>query len=155
MRVMKVSDVAEHTGSGYPEPYRQAVMGRRARRIGAASGVTQFGVNIITVPPGVWSSQRHWHSHEDELVLMLTGELTLVTNAGRQVLREGDFVGFPAGNGDGHHLINESAAEASFLVVGSDLPETDVVDYPDIDMRLPPSGAGKPNRFTRKSGEPY
>jgi hypothetical protein len=59
------------------------------------AGLTQFGVNRTVVDPGAWSSPRHWHSHEDEFVWVLEGELTLVTNpSGRpaRIRRDSLFV---------------------------------------------------------------
>ena len=73
----------------------------------------------MRLPPGNWSSQRHWHSHEDEFVYVLEGELTLVEDGGETVLRAGDCAAFPKGTGNGHHLINRSAAMAVYLEVGS------------------------------------
>ncbi len=97
-------------GSGYPEPFQTAVEGRIKRALGDAFGLTQFGINLVEMPPGCWSSQRHWHSHEDEFVYVVSGELVLVTDAGEQPMRKGMVAGFPAGRADGHHLINRSDA---------------------------------------------
>jgi uncharacterized cupin superfamily protein len=102
-------------------------------KLGDAAGLTQFGVNLVTLPPGAWSSQRHWHSHEDEFVYVLSGALVLVTDAGEELLGPGDSAGFRAGVQDGHHLQNRSAADATFLVVGSRHPE-DGGEYPDLDL---------------------
>ncbi|MEZ6022021.1 MAG: cupin domain-containing protein [Hyphomonadaceae bacterium] len=85
---------------------------------GDAAGLTQFGVNLVTLDPGVWSSQRHWHAKEDEFVYMLEGELVLVTDAGEEIMRAGDSAGFKAGVRDGHVLQNRSDKPARFLVVG-------------------------------------
>ncbi len=116
--------------------------------MGDAVGLTQFGVNLVRVPPGVWSSQRHWHSAEDEFVYVVEGELVLVTEGGEQVLRAGMIAGFPAGHADGHHLVNRSARDAVYLEVGT-RAERDDVDYPDCDMQI------RANGLTRKDGTPY
>jgi len=141
------------SGSGYPEPFRQAVAGRVKRALGDPCGLTQFGANLVELPPGCWSSQRHWHSHEDELVYVVSGELVLVTDAGEQVMRAGMIAGFPAGEADGHHLINRSDRPATYIEIGTRIAEDEAV-YSDIDMELRrrPDGG---HAFVHKSGEPY
>lgn len=138
-------------GSRYPAPYDEPCRARIRTRLGDAAGLTQFGVNLLKLPPGAWSSQRHWHSVEDEFVYVIEGELVLVTNAGEQTLRAGDSVGFKSGIADGHQLQNRSSRDAVLLEIGTRLPQQDEVDYPDIDMRAP---RGR-NGFTRKDGTPY
>lgn len=133
------------TGSNYLPPYDQAVAGRVWAAAGAAGGLTQFGANLVTLAPGAWSSQRHWHSHEDELVVILSGEAVLVEDGGESLLTPGDIACFPAGVANGHHLQNRSALPCSFLAVGTDHMAVDECHYPDIDMHLDPAG------FRRKS----
>jgi uncharacterized cupin superfamily protein len=140
------------TGSSYPEPFRSRVAARRKQRLGDALGLRNFGVNLTTIPPGAASALRHWHSHEDEFIYVVSGELTLVTNAGEQRLGCGMCAGFPAGKADGHCLVNRSGADAVYLEIGDRRPE-DTVTYPDDDIvgRATPQG----RRFTRKDGTPY
>jgi uncharacterized cupin superfamily protein len=140
------------TSSNYPEPYRQAVAGRQRLRLGNAAGVDQFGVNLTTLKPGAWSSQRHWHEAEDELVYVLEGELVLCEDAGEIVLRPGDAAGWKANSGNGHCLINRSGRDAVFLEIGTRSTHERVV-YPDIDMRVERDASG--SRYLHKSGEPY
>lgn len=140
------------TGSGYPAPFDAACAERRKQALGDAFGLSDFGVNLVTLPPGAWSSQRHWHSAEDEFVHVLAGNPVLVTDAGRIQLRPGMCAGFPAGSGDGHHLRNETDEPVVYLEVGSRRPEDDV-EYSDIDMRIR-RRAGR-GRFTRKDGTPH
>ncbi len=144
--------VTSRKGSVYQHPFTGPLAGRAKRALGNALGLTNFGVNLVELGPGDWSSPRHWHSHEDEFVYVLDGELTLVTGAGEQVLEAGMAAGFPAGVEDGHHLINRSDATATYLEVGSRLPE-DVVHYPDIDLKAKSGPDGRV--FTNKKGEPY
>jgi uncharacterized cupin superfamily protein len=127
-----------HRGSDYPPPHDTPVAARVRRRLGEAGGLTAFGVNHLTLPPGCWSSQRHWHSHEDEFVMVLTGEVVLVTNAGEAILRPGDCAAFKAGAADAHHLINRTDQEVTLLEVGSDDPARDRTTYSDIDMVAEP-----------------
>ena len=67
-------------GSSYPAPFDQPCRGRSWHRLGVAAGLTHLGVNLVRLAPGAWSSQRHWHTHEDEFVYVLSGELVLVTD---------------------------------------------------------------------------
>ncbi len=135
-------------GSGYPAPYDAPVAARLRRRLGQAAGLTAFGVNHLTLPPGCWSSQRHWHSHEDEFVVVLEGEVVLITDAGQETLRVGDCAAFKAGDPDGHHLINRSDRDAVLLEVGNSAPDHERTVYSDIDMIAEP---GEEN-FRRKDG---
>ncbi|MBW4051114.1 MAG: cupin domain-containing protein [Proteobacteria bacterium] len=151
MKRIDLSAVKAVIGSGYPAPYDEPCRERRRMRLGDAAGLTQFGVNLLRLAPGVWSSQRHWHSAEDEFVFVLEGEVVLVTDAGEEVLRTGDCAGFRAGERDGHQLQNRSNAEAVLLEIGARQPERDAVDYPDIDLTIP---AGT-RTFGHKDGTPY
>ncbi|NWH08815.1 MAG: cupin domain-containing protein [Alphaproteobacteria bacterium] len=141
-------------GSRYPEPYAAPCKKRRWVKLGDAAGLTQFGVNLVTLAPGVWSSQRHWHEKEDEFVYLLAGELVLVTDEGETVMRPGDCAGFKAGVRNGHCLQNRSDAPAQFLVVGG-RDETDWGEYPDIDLRFLPGRYAGMGGYSRKDGTPY
>ncbi len=135
-----------------PEPFRRAVEGRWRRRLGDAVGLTQFGVNLTTLKPGAWSSQRHWHEAEDELIYVLAGELVLCENGGETLLKAGDAAGWKAGAPNGHCLINRSPRDAVYLEIGSRFAR-EKVNYPDIDMRFERDETG--TRYLHKSGEPY
>ena len=138
-------------GSTYPPPHNQPCMTRTRRRLGKAGGLTEFGVNLLTLPPGAWSSQRHWHSHEDEFVWVVEGEVVLVTDAGEETLGPGDCAAFKAGDPDGHHLINRSDRDAVVLEVGNSDFACDACDYPDIDMIARPGE----DHYRRRDGTPY
>jgi uncharacterized cupin superfamily protein len=137
-------------GSGYPPPFDAPCAARTRRRLGQAGRLVDFGVNLMTLPAGGWSSQRHWHSHEDEFVYVLEGEVTLVEDEGEAVLRAGDCAAFAKGSGDGHHLINRSSATAVYLEVGSRSPH-DLTTCSDVDMM----SSAADGRFTHKDGRPY
>jgi uncharacterized cupin superfamily protein len=145
--------VPARRGSDYPAPFSEAVAGREKRRLAEALGLAQFGVNLVRLPPGCWSSQRHWHSCEDEFVYVLDGELTLVTDAGEQVVGPGMAAGFPAGRADGHHLVNRTDGPVRYLEVGTRREETDEVVYADIDMEVRQRDGRQ--TYVRKGGEPY
>lgn len=118
--------------TGYLAPYDADVAGRSRKAV--AVGLVEFGANLVTLEPGAWSSQRHWHTAEDELVLMIAGEAVLVEETGETLLRSGDIATFPKGIANGHHLVNRSSSNAVFLAVGNDAPATDQCHYPDVDM---------------------
>ncbi len=144
--------VAARTGSRYPAQFQAACATRTKRALGDAAGLARFGVNLTHLNPGDWSAERHWHSHEDEFVYVLEGEVTLVTDAGEQLLTPGMAAGFPAGVADGHCLVNRGGAVAVYLEVGDRACE-DRVQYPDIDLIAEPDDGGY--RFTNRKGEPY
>ena len=148
MKKININEAPGGEGTRYPAPYNIQCKDRHWKKLGDAAGLTQFGVNLVTLAPGVWSSQRHWHSREDEFVWMLEGELVLVTDAGEEVMRAGDCVGFKGGVRDGHCLQNRSAKDARFLVVGSRI-EDDWGEYSDIDMKFLPGRGG----YVRKNGD--
>jgi len=140
-------------GSRYPAPYDAPCKARRWKKLGDAGGLTQFGVNLVTLDPGVWSSQRHWHEHEDELVYLIEGELVLVTDAGEEVMRAGDCATFKAGVRDGHCLQNRGSKPARFLVVGG-RDDRDWGEYSDIDLKFHPGRYSGGGGYTKKNGEP-
>ena len=145
--------VEAHHGTGYPAPFDADCTQREKRRLGDAFGLTQFGVNMTHLSPGQMSAQRHWHSREDEFTMMLEGEAVLVTDTGEQIVRPGMVMGFPAGAGNGHHLVNNSDQAASYLEIGDRIGE-DEVFYPDVDLRLVSDGRGG-HVFTHRDGKPY
>lgn len=137
-------------GAAYPPPYDVPCRERRRWKLGDAAGLTQFGVNLMRLAPGVWTSQRHWHSHEDEFVFVVEGEVVLVEDEGETVLRAGDCAGFKAGVRNGHHIQNRSDREAVLLEVGSRMPDLDGGEYPDIDLKYDADGV-----YRHKDGAPY
>ena len=142
--------VPSETGSNYPDPFDSPCNGQASQRLGRHAGLTLFGVNLTVIEPGAWSSQRHWHSHEDEFVWVVEGELTLITDAGEEVLRVGDCAAFRRGDPNGHHLVNRSGRPAKVLEVGNSDP-LDRCVYPDIDMVAEPGVAG----YSHRDGTPY
>jgi uncharacterized cupin superfamily protein len=145
-----LSTVPIRQGSGYPPPFDAPCAARTRQRLGNAGGLRDFGVNLMRLPPGGWSSQRHWHSHEDEFVYVLEGTLILVEDAGETVLRAGDCAAFAKGTGNGHHLINRDSTTALYLEVGSRNPQ-DLTTCSDIDMQ----SSNADGRFVHKDGAPY
>ena len=148
-----IAKIKEKVGSGYPKPFDKPCLKRARKRLGDAAKLSQFGVNLLRLEPGVWSSQRHWHSHEDEFIFVVKGEVVLVMDKGEEVLRAGDCAGFKAGKKNGHHLQNRSKAEALVLEVGS-RSDDDATDYPGIDLRYDPK-AKKGGAYVHRNGKRY
>jgi uncharacterized cupin superfamily protein len=140
------------TSSGYPEPYRSRCLPREKRQLGNALGLTRIGINHTILPPGKESSMRHWHTHEEEFIYVLSGEVVLVTDAGEQTLQAGMCAGFPLGTSDGHHLMNRGTAPAVYLEISNRHPE-DKAHYPDVDLMY--QGAAAAVMFTRKDGSTF
>lgn len=134
--------------TGYPPPFDQDVAGRWYRRLASPSGLTDFGVSHVTLKPGAWSSQRHWHDGEDEFLVMLSGEALLVEDEGCTVLKPGDCAAWPKGSTNGHHLRNEGDRDCEFIVVGG--KGGGAGGYSDIDMMWTAEG-----RYVHKDGSPY
>jgi uncharacterized cupin superfamily protein len=140
------------TGSIYPAPYAEMMAGRSSLRLGEAGGLTQFGVNLVTLAPGAMSSLRHWHMAEDEFVLVTEGTCTMVTDAGETEMGPGDCAAFPAGRADGHHFLNRTDRPARFLVIGSKAAR-EVATYSDVDLQVEIQGGRA--TFSYKDGTPY
>ncbi len=150
MPKIDLAAVPKRQGSGYPPPFDAPCAARVRQRLGDAGGLRDFGVNLMHLPPGNWSSQRHWHTAEDEFVYVLQGELTLIEDDGETILRAGDCAAFAKNSGNGHHMINRSRDMAVYLEIGTRSP-ADVIHCSDIDMMSPSSDG----RFLHKDGTPY
>lgn len=149
MPKLDLDAISQTNATGYPDPYDKPVAGRWYRRLAPATGLTTMGASHVVLKPGAWSSQRHWHAAEDELLVMLSGEAVLVEDGGETVLRPGDVAAWPAGVRDGHHLQNRTEADCIFVVVSSGDRDADHGEYPDIDMKFGPEG------YAHKDGTPY
>lgn len=143
--------VEPRTRTGYPAPYAARVLPREVRALGDALGLTRIGVNLVTLLPGKESSMRHWHTHEDEFVYVLAGQVVLRTDAGEQVLEAGMCAGFAAGSTDGHQLINRGTQPATFLAISNrDAADAGHYSDPDVDLVFSPPHA--PGAYTRRDG---
>lgn len=148
MPKIDLDSIPQVTTTTYPKPFDEPIRGRAFRRLGPALGLTDFGVSEVTLAPGAWSSQRHWHDGEDEFLVMIEGEAVMVEDEGRTLLRPGDLVAWRKGVRNGHHLINESNSPCRFVCVGG--KDRTWGEYSDIDMRFNPD-----NSYSRKDGTPY
>lgn len=148
MPKLDLDTIPQTNATGYPAEYADVVQGRWYRRLAPATGLTDFGASHVTLKPGAWSAQRHWHVGEDELVVMLAGEAVLVDDVGEHVMRPGDVAAFAKGDGNGHVLQNRSDADCVFVAIGR--PAASDCHYPDIDMHLT-NGVG----FRRKDGSGF
>ena len=150
---VRATDVEARIGSGYPEPFTAECGNRIKRVLGDLFDLTQFGVNLTTLPPGAWSAQRHWHEREDEFIYVVEGELALISDDGEVTLGAGMCAGFPAGRANGHHVVNRSASAASYLEIGT-RSTRERAHYPDIDLAAKTLADGSV-RFTNRNGVPY
>lgn len=151
MARIDVDKVPVVKGTRYPAPHDEPCKLRENTPVGLAAGLTQFGVNITRLKPGVWSSQRHWHAKEDEFVYVIEGEVVLANEGGEEILRAGDCAGFKAGVRDGHCLQNRSARDVVVLTVGS-RDDEDWGEYSDIDMKFLPGRYTGGGGYTKKDG---
>lgn len=152
MPKIDIDAIELRTGSSYPGGLNKLVDGRAQRALGKASGLTQFGANLVTLAPGALSSIRHWHEKQDEFLVVTAGVCTLIDDHGETELRAGECAGFPAGDPNGHHIVNKSQADAAFVVVGTRTP-SEVGHYSDVDLKvIVENGAFT---WTRKDGTPY
>ncbi len=134
MPKLDLDTIPQTNATGYPPIYADVVQQRWYRRLAPATGLTDFGASHVVLKPGAWSSQRHWHEGEDELVVMIAGEAVLVDEDGRHPMRAGDIAAFPKNDGNGHVLINESSTDCVYVAIGR--PSVTDCHYPDIDMHL-------------------
>ncbi|HEX8447973.1 MAG TPA: cupin domain-containing protein [Allosphingosinicella sp.] len=149
MPKLDLDTISQSNATGYPSPWREEMARRFVRRLGPASGLSDFGVSQVTLEPGGISSQRHWHEGEDEFVVMIEGEAVLEEDGGESLIRAGDCAAFPKGVANGHRLVNRSDARCVFIAVGK-WAATDC-HYPDIDLHL----NGATGRFTHKDGSEF
>lgn len=149
MPKIDLAAIPQSNRTGYPPPYDTPVQGRWVRRLAGPGGLTVMGAAHVTLVPGAWSSQRHWHAEEDELLVVLSGEAVLVEDEGETVLRAGDVAAWPKGVRNAHHLQNRSAADCTLLAVSAGDAARDWGEYPDIDLKF--SG----DLYLHKDGTPY
>lgn len=148
MPKIDIEAIAQTNATGYPEPFDEAVQGRWWRRLAPVSGLTHMGASHVVLKPGAWSSQRHWHAGEDELVIMLSGEAVLIEDDGETLLRAGDVAAWPAGVPNGHQLVNRSASDCVFIAISAG-DRNGGGEYSDIDMTFGDDG------YFHKDGTPY
>ena len=154
MPKLDLNQISPVKGSTYPAPFDEPCKNRTGLSISDAGGLTQFGAKLVTLVPGAWSSQRHYHSHEDEIIYIVSGHPKLYEDGEAVTLSPGDVTTHPMNDGIAHHMKNETDKDVVYLVIGGRSPETDSVIYPDIDLDLPSNGMPS-RRFKRKDGSPY
>ncbi len=148
MPKLDLDTIPQTNATGYPAPFDADVQERWSRRLAPAGGLTLFGASHVTLKPGAWSSQRHWHEGEDEMVVMLSGEAVLIDDMGEVTMRAGDVATFPKADRNGHHLVNRSDADCVFVAIGAG-DRSYGGTYSDIDMRFTATG------YIHKDGTPY
>ena len=151
MPKIDISAIPLKTGSSYPGKESAKMAGRTQVPLSKTGGLTQFGANLVHLAPGALSSLRHWHEQQDEFLVVTAGVCTLVDDHGDTILHPGDCAAFPAGDPNGHHIVNKSDEPASFVVVGTHT-DTEVGHYSDLDMMVRFDDTGL--NFTRRDGSP-
>ena len=149
MPKLDLGAIQQTNTTGYPAPFNAEVEGRWYRRLAPVAGLTRMGASHVVLKPGAWSSQRHWHEAEDELLVMLEGEAVLIEDEGESLIRPGDILAWPAGETNGHHLQNRSQSDCVFVAISAGSRDKDRGEYPDIDMIFGPDG------YFHKDGRPY
>jgi uncharacterized cupin superfamily protein len=149
MPKLDLDAIPQTNATGYPSPFDALVEGRWYRRLAPAAGLTLMGATHVTLVPGGYSSQRHWHRGQDELVVMVAGEAVLIDDHGETPVGPGDVLAFPAGEANGHHLHNRSDAPCVFVAISAGAGEADSGVYSDIDMVFDAEG------YARKDGTRY
>lgn len=150
MPKLDLDSIPQTNATGYPPPFDEPVQGRWYRRLAPVAGLADFAASHVVLRPGAWSSQRHWHNGEDEMVVMIAGEAVLIEDDGRTVMCAGDIAVWPKGSTNGHHLVNESDADCVFVALGGGKQYDTGGGYSDIDMLFNADGG-----YTKKDGTPY
>ncbi|MDZ4137378.1 MAG: cupin domain-containing protein [Erythrobacter sp.] len=149
MPKLDLDAIPQTNATGYPPPYDAAVAGRWYRRLAPPAGLTQMGASHVVLEPGAFSSQRHWHRGQDELVVMIEGHAVLIDDRGETPVSAGDVLAFPAGEANGHHLHNRSDSPCAFVAISAGVRDDDSGEYSDIDMVFGPEG------YAHKDGSRY
>lgn len=149
MPKLDLDTIPQTNATGYPPPFDDDVEGRWYRRLAPALRLTKLGASHVVLQPGAYSSQRHWHAGQDELVVVLEGEAILIEDGGETLVGPGDVLGWAAGVRDGHRLHNRSDKPCTFVAISGGDPAKDRGEYPDIDMVFGPDG------YAQKDGTPY
>ncbi len=139
MPKVDLDSITPSNATGYPDPFHKPVQGRWWKRIAPVAGLTEMGASHVTLDPGAWSSQRHWHDSEDELVVMLSGHAVLVEDDGEHEVGPGDVLAWRKGSRNGHHLVNRSDQPCAFVAVSAGKSTSG--GYSDIDMIWTEDGA--------------
>lgn len=149
MPKLDLDAIAQTNATGYPPPHDTDVAGRWYRRLAPVAGLTKLGASHVVLKPGSYSSQRHWHRGQDEMVVMLAGEAVLIEDGGETIVRPGDVLAWPAGVANGHRLHNRGDADCVFVAISGGDKATDSGEYPDIDLVFHADG------YARKDGTRY
>ncbi len=149
MPKLDLASIPQTNATGYPAPFDEDVEGRWYRRLAPVAGLTLMGASHVVLKPGAYSSQRHWHRGQDELLVMLSGEAILIEDEGESTVLPGDVLAWPAGVENGHRLHNRTDKDCTFIAVSAGSRDEDSGEYPDIDMVFDADG------YARKDGSRY
>jgi putative acetyltransferase len=124
--IVATQDVAPYA---HVYPQSQEAMGP-VRALGRAAGLQRLGINVQTLPPGSRSSWPHAESDEEEFAYVLAGEVHVWLDGTLHRMVAGDLAAFPAGTGQCHCFINNSAQDVTLLVGGEAAKLANRIYYP-------------------------
>ncbi len=99
-------------------------------RLGTQAGSTHFTFDIRKLEPDAFSFPYHAHRNSEELMMLISGSMTLRTPGGFSILEKGDLVFFETGESGAHQFYNHGSVSCEYLDIRSTIG-MDVVDYPD------------------------
>ncbi len=104
------ADDNHYTGSDEPICY--------GAEFTALMGFKHLGLGVDIVKPGRRSSWPHCHEGEEEFVFILQGQADVWIDGEIFPASAGDCIGFPAGTGIAHTIINNGTEDVAYFVVG-------------------------------------
>ncbi|HEX2729547.1 MAG TPA: cupin domain-containing protein [Rubrobacteraceae bacterium] len=104
-------------------------------RLASRVGLSRVGVNRVRIPPGKESFVYHSHYREEEWIYVLSGRGVVEIGDEEIEIGAGDFVGFPAPQ-VAHHLRNPSEEEDLVYLVGGEVLDVEVADFPRLGRRM-------------------
>jgi uncharacterized cupin superfamily protein len=101
----------------------------RGTRLGPVAGSKELGCSLFELDPGGQAVPYHMHHGNEELLVVLDGELELRTPEGERTVSTGAVAAFPAGQAGAHRLRNVSDAPARYLLVST-------MRFPEVAQQL-------------------
>ena len=105
-------------------------IGGRMADVGRTLGSQRIGLTIQTIPPGNWSSRRHRHLFQEEILVVMAGSGTLHHGEERIAVGPGDAVCYLPGDPEPHAFENTGAEDLVIWAFG-DRVQHEIAVYPD------------------------
>ena len=102
----------------------------RTAAVGGRLGAELLGASVYEIEPGQSTWPYHFHHAADEVLVVVSGRITLRTPAGERAVERGEVVRFAPGPDGAHEERNESDGAARFLIFGP-RPQLEVTEEPD------------------------